>query len=51
MFEKKPTIIVAIFGFNRYTEQLNGRIAMVAIIIIFIIEALYGVKITKLLFG
>lgn len=41
--------MIAIFGFNSYTECLNGRIAMLALPIIFFIEFFSGIKLTKLL--
>jgi len=50
MKEKRPNTMVAIFGFNRYTEKLNGRIAMIAIIVMFLIEYFYNINLIKLLY-
>ena len=48
--DKRPNIMLAVYGFNRYTEQLNGRVAMIAIIIIFMIESVYNINILSYLY-
>jgi len=49
--DERPNTMISIIGFNKYTEQLNGRVAMIAIVIIFFIELIFKIKLTKIIFG
>jgi hypothetical protein len=50
IIEKRPNFKVAIFGFNQFAETLNGRIAMIAFVIITLIEFIFNVRLTDILF-
>jgi Chlorophyll A-B binding protein len=38
----QPQLVVTRFGFNRFAEQLNGRVAMVGFAALLIIEYITG---------
>jgi hypothetical protein len=44
-----PDFSSSYFGFNQFSEKLNGRIAMIALFIIFFIEYCFSIKIFKYL--
>jgi len=44
-----PDFSSSYFGFNKFSEKLNGRIAMISFVIIFLIEYIFHVKILDIL--
>jgi len=50
ILEKRPNFKVAVFGFNQFAETLNGRIAMVAFVIITLLELISHKRLTDLIF-
>jgi hypothetical protein len=42
-----PDFSSSYYGFNKFSEKLNGRIAMIALFIIFVIEYYFDIKIFK----